>query len=250
MNRLEEEYKQLRQSETPDLWERIEAGIDAINDTQADRVREAVKKGINENTNKGTYQGAGYRKHKKERSFFRKYSLPLAACIAAVLCVPLIAAGFLRTVGSRSESASDADLAAEEEYFALTAESYEEAEVENCEEAACEDTASNENTAEKEAKEDALTEDAAPEEEPVKNSGNSDGGQQTITITGYSQGKEDLQEGRGEGSILEVITAEQGECSVFVPADAVFSLPPDQPVRIVVEPGNGDYDYLFVEMAE
>ena len=29
MNKLENEYKQLMQSETPDLWSRIEAGIDA-----------------------------------------------------------------------------------------------------------------------------------------------------------------------------------------------------------------------------
>lgn len=242
-NRLEDEYRQLKQSETPDLWDRIEAGID-----------------------KSTNESAEYGKHKKAGGFFRKYSLPLAACIAAVLCVPLIAAGFLKIVGGGNMFTADADVAAEEENFAVTAESYEEAAY---------DVASAENAAEEVAMaEDAAADDggvtednsasgssdAAPDSETEKQSGKEqslqdleepfDSCQQTLTVTGYSSEKGIFSEERKEGTIYTVTTVEQGECSVFVPADAVFNLLLNQSVRIVVEPGNGEYDYLFVRMAE
>lgn len=261
-NRLEDAYRQLKQSETPDLWDRIETGI-----------KESTKGSTNANINESTNENAGYRKHKKTGRFLRKYSLPLAACIAVALCVPLAVAGFLKVAGGGNQYAADAEMAAEAENFAMTAESYEMAE-EECAEAGY-DAAAYENAAEEAvmaenaaADEEALTEDdsasgssdAALDSGTEKQSGTEqslqdqaepfDGSRQTLTITGSSAGKEILGEGQRGGTIYDVTTVEQGECSVFVPADAGFSLLPGQSVRIVAEPGNEEYDYLFVKMAE
>ena len=222
-NRLEEEYRQLKQSEAPDLWERIETGIDAEVDDKADgRKKTQIKKG----------------------SFFRKYSLPLVACIAALMCVPLMVTGFFRILSGNSKSFEAADTAPAENYATTTEEkdeflpdAYEE---EVCEEAICEDAAAEEEMKQESEKEQAIQELAQK----------LDAGQLIITITGFSAEEGILEEGLNVGTTYFVTTVEQGECSVFVPSDAVFLMELNQSVRIVVEPGDGSYDYLFVRMAD
>ena len=121
MNKLENEYKQLMQSETPDLWSRIEAGIDASLVTSEAMVKEPV---AGENADNVEVLGTGEvvnigeiakkdEVSKLDRSNvvnWRKYSLPLVACIAAIMCVPLLLTGFFRMAGG-TKGAAEADCA-------------------------------------------------------------------------------------------------------------------------------------------
>lgn len=265
-NRLEEEYRQLKQSEVPDLWGRIEAGIDAKADVR-------IEVGINAEVDD---KADGRKKTQiKKVSFFRKYSLPLVACIAALMCVPLMVTGFFRILSGNSKSFEAADTSPAENYATTTEEkdeflpdAYEE---EACEEAVCEDAAAEEVMAEQEAADSACSQETSDATNDTGNSGavedemkqesekeqaiqelaqKLDAGQLIITITGFSAEEGILEEGRSVGTTYYVTTVEQGECSVFVPSDAVFLMELDQSARIVVEPGNGSYDYLFVRMAD
>ena len=301
-NRLEEEYRQLKQSEVPDLWERIKAGIDAGINAEVETETDArIEAGINAEVDDkadGTDNGkveveigeelrseqvevinelskGKNKKNRKAESSFRKYSLPLVACIAALLCVPLMLTGFLRIL-SGSSASYKAEEAAPAENYATTAEASDELlpeayEEEACEEAVCEDAAAEEVMAEQEAADSVCSQETADAANDTGNSGAAedemkqesdkeqaiqelaqklDENQVIITITGFSAEEGLLEEGRSVGTTYFVTTVEQGECSVFVPSDAVFLVELDQSVRIVVEPGDGSYDYLFVRMAD
>ena len=110
MNKLENEYKQLMQSETPDLWSRIEAGVDAkiatgeqvargqIASENAEVVNtdEVTKNAEKVNTDEITKKVETSKQNKVFVINWKKYSLPLVACIAAIVCVPLLLTGFIR----------------------------------------------------------------------------------------------------------------------------------------------------------
>jgi len=99
-NRLEDEYRQLMQNETPDLWERISAGIDAKIAADGERKKTAENVEI----------GQQVKSKNRVITFVKKYSLPLVACIAAILCVPLMLTGFLRMAGGAKSETAAADM--------------------------------------------------------------------------------------------------------------------------------------------
>ena len=59
-----------------------------------------------------------------------------------------------------------------------------------------------------------------------------------------------MNEGNVKGTIYYLMTEEEGECSVFAPSESAFVIDLDQQLKILVSPGNDDYDYVFVEIAD
>lgn len=123
MNKLENEYKQLMQSETPDLWNRIEAGIDAslvageqVASENAEVVNtdEVTKNAEKVKTDEIIKKVETSKQNKVIVINLRKYSLPLVACIAAIMCVPLLLTGFFRMAGGTKGAMETADCAMEE----------------------------------------------------------------------------------------------------------------------------------------
>ena len=226
MNKFENEYRQLMQNETPDLWSRIEAGIDAKIAAGAEVQSLTETKTILE-TDK-----------KKKQFSWKKYSLPLVACIAALLFVPLMLTGFLRMAGggrkwAETENAA-ADCAAPEEMISTTSD---EAEMpaeeylyfsENADEAVC-DGASVEM---------AETESAPMEDAMIT-------GEAVLTVTEILSEADAL-----EGTIYNLFTIEEGECSVFVPLELSMVMDLSGETKILVSPGNGEYDYILVSSVE
>lgn len=285
-NRLEDEYRQLMQNETPDLWERISAGIDAK--IAADKRAEDEVEVDNETEKTAGVVVSMNAEHpvkikKQGVNFWKKYSLPLVACIAAILCVPLMVTGFLRMAGGGSKSeTAEADMAvAEESYFTTTeaedapAEEYfEEAVMEEAaaEEAPAEapesamdeeatdgtmdnlaqDTAENfmGEKAETETESNAMQESAESEQELLDLEKEKEELTQILTVITFSAEEGVLDEERAKGSIYYLTTVEQGECTVFVPSDLAFVIELNQQLIIVVEEGNDDYDYVFVKVVE
>ena len=74
-NRLENEYRQLMQNETPDLWKRIEEGIEnTIQEQPEDSTENRIK----------------------NKAGRKKYIIPIAACVAACICIPAVVTGVFR----------------------------------------------------------------------------------------------------------------------------------------------------------
>jgi len=119
MNKLENEYKQLMQSETPDLWSRIEAGIDASLAASEMVESEQTANENSENsevvcTDEVTERAEASKQNKVIVINWKKYSLPLVACIAAIMCVPILLTGFFRMAGGTKGAMETADCAMEE----------------------------------------------------------------------------------------------------------------------------------------
>lgn len=280
-NRLEDEYRQLMQNETPDLWERISAGIDAKiaeNNVAKDEVTNETEEIAGVVVNMEAEQPVKIKK--QGANFWKKYSLPLVACIAAILCVPLMVTGFLRMAsgGAKSESAA-ADMAVPEEFYSTTTEAedalaeeyFYEAAVEEeavAEEAPAEATESvmDEETTEgssvndiEDAVTDLMAEDAEAETETTESQPaaetetldlEKEKEELTLTVITFSTEEDVFDEERAKGTIYYLTTEEEGECTVFVPSDSAFIIDLNQQLKIVVEQGNNEYDYVFVKMAE
>jgi len=263
MKKLENEYRQLMQNETPDLWERISAGIDAKIAEQKEEQQEEAQVESSEEQQEAHIEEQQPVKNKRQGVLlWKKYSLPLVACIAAVLCLPLMLTGFLRMAGggSKSESAA-ADMAAPEAVYTTTTEAEDAPAEAYCEEAVMEESVIEEAETEEVVTEEAETEDA--------NAGNTemDGAasletekmaqdnEETIVLTVKDISQEitdmkDTEESLKAGTIYYMTTEEQGDCTVFVPKNQIFE-PDSQPtLKILVKPGNGEYDYLFIEITE
>lgn len=71
-NRLENEYRKLMQNETPDLWNRIEEGIENT---------------VQEQPECGTVNKI------KNKAGRKRFMLPIAACAAACICIPAVVTG-------------------------------------------------------------------------------------------------------------------------------------------------------------
>ena len=280
MKKLENEYRQLMQSETPDLWSRIEAGIDAkiaagvVEEDSEEQIEEQADTEESKEDNVETVvEFAGQKaagKRKAGKNFWKKYSLPLVACIAAVMCVPLVLTGFIRMAsgGSKSaESAMDtaaADMAAPEANYSTTteadapAEYYEEVVMEESveEEAAVTESTTAETLEDCFDAEMVETESAPADEESAayeEEKQMADNEESIVlTVINLSREIDDLAEAaaREKGTIYYVTTEEEGDCTVFVPADCMMEPAPYPDFKILVKPGNEEYDYFYVGMAE
>lgn len=249
MKKLENEYRQLMQNETPDLWSRIEAGIDA-------KIAEDAIKNVVEFTEKKSVH-----KEKVGVNLWKKYSLPLVACIAAIICVPLLLTGFIRMAsGGNTESAmltemaadTAADCAAPEETTSVTMDSADEPTAAVVTEGAYDEELLMEDSV-AETTEEELTESVAQSEVAEDNKQSVEdlaGAKQVLTVTQISQSTEESGENREKGTVYYLTTEEAGECTLFVPADAQFEFDMEIQLKIQVEPGNEEYDFVFVEIVE
>lgn len=254
MKKLENEYRQLMQSETPDLWSRIEAGIDA----KIAEEKSAEKKPLEEKP---------VRKEKTGVKIWKRYSLPLAACIAAIICVPLLLTGFIRMASggkaTTTESAADyaaADCAAPEETTSVTMDCADEPAAAIVTEESCDEeiddafvemesaSVENEETMLDGAVTETTTESAT--EDSKQSAEDLAGLKQILTIIQISQGNEADDENRVKGIIYSLNTEEVGECTLFVPADAEFVTDMNSSITIRVETGNEEYDFVFVEIVD
>lgn len=95
--KLEEEYRQQLESEVPDLWERIEAGVDA---GEAERRKDPEEK-----------------KKEKKVAAWRTYSLLAAAGVVVLLCIPAVTGRWFgrNTEKSMEESAMDSAVPLQEQ---------------------------------------------------------------------------------------------------------------------------------------
>jgi len=123
MKNLETEYKDQISAEVPDLWGRIEAGIDEI-----EAKKDASKEAPTPEANATTITGASIEK-KDNITYFNKNKGTIAKNLAAVAClliaVVAIRGGVLRNFGSMSESAQS-EVAMEATETATTENSYAE----------------------------------------------------------------------------------------------------------------------------
>lgn len=254
MKKLENEYRQLMQNEVPDLWSRIEAGVDA-------KIAENGK--IEENK-------------KRKVINWKKYSLPLVACIAAILCVPLLLTGVLRmTYGGKAESAemeadcavadyAAADCAAPEETISVTTdtcaavvtdevcdEEVDDAYEENFEMTSDDSVAMAESQLmeEPESMLDGTTTSGATDEYKQNKEEVSEL-LQILTVINISKEQDETASGHKEGMIYYLDTEEVGECTIYVPVDVEFVTDMDVQLKIQVEASGEDYDFVFVGIAE
>ena len=148
---FEEEYRSLAQSELPDLWDRIEAGISRKNTVSVPFV-------INENEE--------IKENKKSvLVLFRRYQTVAAAFLCLIILVPafLVMHQISGGVKNNSEAARDADppmamYAAEEEAFSEVAKAEESVTIvtEATEEAPAEETTMSEVTMEESTMEESI----------------------------------------------------------------------------------------------
>ena len=246
MNKLENEYKQLMQSETPDLWSRIEAGIDAslVTSEASKSVRKSV---VN----------------------WRKYSLPLVACIAAIMCVPLLLTGFFRMAGG-TKGAAEADCAMVETTTAtmdcVAEEAIEESAIEyatetcmdaaDTEEAFVAEEAAEEEMAETEAYSIQSTEDGADAE--GADTGGTGANKQalgemaqathTLTVTEIAVLDEKSAGSHEGGIVYHMVTEEKGECTLFVPDDSDYQIDMNGHFTIKAVTTDAWYDYVLLEI--
>lgn len=123
MKNLETEYKDQVSAEVPDLWGRIEAGIDEIEAKKA-----ASKEAPTTEANATTITGASIEK-KDNITYFNKNKGTIAKILAAVAClliaVVAIRGGVLRSFGNMSKSAQS-EVTMEATESATTENSYTE----------------------------------------------------------------------------------------------------------------------------
>ena len=258
-NRLEDEYRQLMQSETPDLWDRIEAGIQ--------NVEQEWPEGIEE---------------KKKRNW-GQYSLPIAACVAACICIPLALTGFFRTGKSQTPQSGNqtaADMAAPEENYMVTAEMADEnADGEECAAAdegmdnaaaePMEEQRADTGTAAFDAEEDSVY-DLADDTAADKSSGSAEQESVRGELNDMEKEKEEMQktetirlhiwkisstekytkENGDTGMIYQAETSEGGVCTIYVSSASDFSMESGKEYEITVIKGNEAYDYEYAGLAE
>ena len=257
MKKLENEYRQLMQNEVPDLWSRIEAGIDA-------KIAESEKIEIKDNK-------------KRKVINWKKYSLPLVACIAVILCVPMLLTGFFRMAyGGETEStemAADcavadyaaADCAEPEETMSVTTdnsaavvmnEAFDE-EIDDAYEYVTEDSAEDDGVARAESQllseqesmldgaiASGTTDDYKQSKEEVSES------IQILTVIQIAREKDETDNGREKGMVYYLDTEEMGECTLYVPVDTEFVMDMDTHLKIQVEACSEGYDFVFVGIVE
>lgn len=123
MKNLETEYKDQISAEVPDLWGRIEAGIDEI-----EAKKDASKEASTTEANATTITGASIEK-KDNITYFNKNKGTIAKILAAVACLLIaviaIRGGVLRNFGNMSKSAQS-EVAMEATESATTENSYME----------------------------------------------------------------------------------------------------------------------------
>ena len=123
MKNLETEYKDQISAEVPDLWGRIEAGIDEI-----EAKKDASKEASTTEANATTITGASIEK-KDNITYFNKNKGTIAKILAAVACLLIaviaIRGGVLRNFGNKSKSAQS-EVAMEATESVTTENSYAE----------------------------------------------------------------------------------------------------------------------------
>jgi len=266
MKKLENEYRQLMQNEVPDLWSRIEAGVDA-------KIAEGGKS-KSENIDDVDDAWAVETKENEKRKVinWKKYSLPLVACIAAILCVPMLLTGFFRMAyGGKSattEMAADyaaADCAEPEETMSVTTDNCtavvtDEAcdeEIDDAYEYVTEDSVADDSVAMAESQ---LMEEPESILDRETTSGTVDDYKQNkqevsesiqiLTIIQITQEQSEADSGSEKGMVYYLNTEEVGECTLYVPADAEFVSDMDVQLKIQVEPSDYEYDFVFVGIVE
>lgn len=158
---FEQAYRELAESEIPDLWDRIEAGLESRS-TSGEALpekREGVAADISGKKRKAVsagrkFSGKKYKKHLqgKKRIFLRRYLgvAAAAACVAVLIPAAVLlfgmGSGRLRFGGmGAADTTEGIDMAAaqSEELGLATGGSYEKATAESCEESSEEATAEN-----------------------------------------------------------------------------------------------------------
>lgn len=265
--RLEDEYRQLMQSETPDLWDRIEAGIRNV---EQELPEDIIPVDIIE--------------EKKSRKRGH-YALPIVACLAACICIPLAVTGIFRTGILRSMKGENqtADMAApemaadmEENSMVTEAIAQEDAGEDDC--AVVEKAYDSEGRESGEEEAAADTEDVAitSDEDGTGNSssakekvsGDTRGDSDSDRISDMTEEKEGLQAAKslhileissateytkenGEsGVIYQAETSEGGLCTIYVSSAADFTMESGEEYEITVTEGTVDYDYEYAGRAE
>lgn len=270
--RLEDEYRQLMQSETPDLWDRIE---DGIRNVEQELPEDIIPENIIE--------------EKKNRKRGH-YALPIAACIAACICIPLAVTvifrtgifrtGILRSTKGENQMADMAapEMAADMEENSMVTEAIAE------EEAGEDDCAVEEKVYGSEDREAGEEEPAADTEavaitsdedgtansssatEKVSGDTREDSGSDRMTdmteekeglqaakslhILEISSATEYTKENGESGVVYQAATSEGGLCTIYVPSAADFTMESGEEYEITVTEGTEDYDYEYAGRAE
>ena len=237
-NRLENEYRQLMQNETPDLWERIEEGIE---NTIQEQPEESTENRI------------------KNKAGRKKYIIPIAACVAACICIPAVVTGVFRPLTGNSRKDFEecpqenmmtdgdaADCVKEEEQSVITQEAAKEKLTEEMQE---------DKTAGMLADEDAPDQETLVMEEAEtsrKESGNEENTAASFTLYIQEVFSEELvySENNPAGTFYRVCDAKQENCTVFVPSDMDWIVEAGKAYE-AVEPGaESEYDYELVRPVE
>ena len=258
-NRLEDEYRQLMQSETPDLWDRIEAGIQNVEQQSPKDTKEEKKKGS-----------------------WGRDLLPIAACVAACICIPMVMTGFFRTGKSQSPMAENqtADMAAPEQNSMATAEMADEnvyreecavAEegMNNAAPEPMEEQRADTGAAAFDAEEDSVY-DLADDIAAEKSSSSAEQESLRSELNDMEKEKEELQktetirlhiwkissaekytkENGDTGMIYQAETSEGGVYTIYVSSASDFSMESGKEYEIMVTKGNEAYDYEYAGLAE
>lgn len=102
MSNFEKEYRKYAQDSTPDLWSRIEAGVDALEEKRAEDIDGAVANKTTDHDNEKSSNGL----HKV--TFFRRYGVWIGAAACLVIIMPAVI--LLSKMGPSMKSA-EADMA-------------------------------------------------------------------------------------------------------------------------------------------
>lgn len=217
--KLENEYQKLMNNEVPDLWARIESGIDqrlvAKEDSQGIELQEKEPSRVVET--------------KRKKFAWRKYSIPIAACVAGIICVPLALSGLF--VGGRSKDAAVTE-------SVLDSAHNESSQMQSAvtTDGATEEEKEEEAEAEVEMQDEVVVEDMAAEmaQEECKQSVNQENF--VLTVTAIYEVEEKYC----------ISTHEEGECLLLVDEEIALQIAENAECKIVVAQDTDTGDYYFV----
>ena len=237
-NRLENEYRQLMQNETPDLWKRIEEGIEnTIQEQPEDSTENRIK----------------------NKAGRKKYIIHIAACVAACICIPAVVTGVFRPLTGISRKNFEecpqedmmtdgdaADCVKEEEQSVITQEAAKEKLTEEMQE---DKTAG------------ILADEEAPDQETLvmeeaetfrKESGNEEDTAASFTLYIREVFSEEIvySENNPAGTLYRIRDAKQGNCAVFVPSGMNWTVEAGKAYEAVEPEEESEYDYELVRPVE
>lgn len=239
-NRLENEYRQLMQNETPDLWKRIEEGIE---NTVQEQPEDSSENKI------------------KNKDGRKKYMFSIAACAAACICIPAVITGVFRPLSENKrkyfeESPQEnmmtdgaADCAEEEK----AAEEADEEQSGVRQEAAKEELGEDKY---EDSAADILADEATSvqnESEKLRKESESEklaSASVTLHIREVFSEEIFFSENNSAGTVYRIREEKQGNCTVFVPPGMNWTVEAGKAYEAVEAEEDSEYDYEMVRPAE